>query len=343
MLERMKLRLGLCITVASVMALVASCSSADDAASENAGDSGSGDGAAAGDGATSEATSEDARVGDAGDAGDAADATDGGDAALVDAADAGLTWLRYEFPETSYPNGWLVASQGNSPNNWTAAAIGGASALDVHTDDGTGGGACMSSATCIASQCVGGTCRQRVKQKSPRADLAAGVYQWRIYVAQPSPADAQFSAGAFVYADDLHELDFECGAGTLTARQSATLPHLDGTMGPALATEMLCYATSQANPFVSTPTAVTTSTWHTLELAMSEDANGHYEVTWRIDGVTVLARLLTYGPTDDCAMYVAGRKCTWQAFVSTENLGFMGDSYPTVRNDAYFDWFQYGK
>lgn len=250
-------------------------------------------------------------------------------------------WLHDEFPEVGYPNGWLVASQGNSPMNWTGATVGGVSTLNLFTDDPAGGAACANVSACPASQCVGGVCRQRVKQKSPRLDLTFGKYQWRVYVPAPSPADAQFSVGAFVYADDAHELDFECGPGKKTIRDSATLIHLDGSAGPAQASEMVCHLVSQANPSASTHVAVSTNAWHTLEIEMTADATNRYSASWRIDGVDVQRQQLTYGPADDCAMYVAGRKCTWQAFVSTENLGFIGDTYPKVRNDAHFDWFQH--
>jgi hypothetical protein len=282
-------------------------------------------------------TSDGAEVDDA-----RADVTDAGPLDGADAADAG-NWTHYEFPETSFPNGWLVASQGNSPNNWGASTLAGASTLNLFTNDVGGGAVCANSSTCAASQCVASTCRQRVKQKSPRLDFSFGRYQWRVNVPAFSPSDAQVSIGAFVYADDAHELDFECGPGTTAARGSATLKHLDGTVGPALGTDMLCYLTSQANPAISAPVALPTAAWHTLELAMTPDASSHYAVTWSIDGVAVQMQQLSYGPADACEMYVAGRKCTWQAFVSIENLGFMGDTYPTVRNDAHFDWFRYAQ
>jgi len=180
-----------------------------------------------------------------------------------------------------------------------------------------------------------------VKQKSPRLDFGFGAYEWRVFIPAFTPADAQFAVGAFVYADDAHELDFECGPGTAVARASATLEHLGGTTGAALAGEMLCYLTSQASPAISTAIALPAATWHTFALGMTPDASAHYAVTWSIDGVDVQTQQLTYGPTDACEMYVGGRKCTWQAFISTENLGFLGDTYPTARNDAFFDWFRY--
>ena len=31
----------------------------------------------------------------------------------------------------------------------------------------------------------------------------------------------------------------------------------------------------------------------------------------------------------------------FQAFVSVENLSFIGETYPTGRNVAYFDWFRH--
>ena len=264
-------------------------------------------------------------------------------ATAAPAAEAGAPWLHYEFPESAYPNGWLIASQGSSPKNWSSSTLGGVSTLKLFTDDATGGAPCASASACTASQCVAGICRQRVKQKSPRLDFSFGRYQWRVYVPTPSPADAQFSVGAFVYADDAHELDFECGAGKKTEREGATLGHLDGTIGPARPGEMVCYLVSQANPSASTAMAVPTNAWHTFELAMTADASNHYAVTWRIDGVAVQNRQLSYGPSDNCEMYVAGRKCTWQAFVSTENLAFIGDTYPRVQNDGHFDWFRYAQ
>jgi len=301
----------------------------------NKNDAASSDGGTAADASASDASvTRDGGVEDAD-----ASALDG----ATDDADGGLRWTRYEFPETSFPNGWLVASQGNSPNNWASSTLGGVSTLSLFTNDPGGGGACADNSTCSASQCLNSTCRQRVKQKSPRLDLGFGDYQWRVFVPAFSPSDAQASIGAFVYADDAHELDFECGPGTTAARASATLKHLNGTTGSALGSEMLCYLTSQANPFVSTPVAVPTATWHTLELAMAPDASSHYTVTWRIDGVAVQTQQLTYGPADACEMYVPGRKCTWQAFVGVENLAFIGDTYPTARNGADFDWFQYGE
>jgi hypothetical protein len=252
-----------------------------------------------------------------------------------------VAWQHDEFPERGYPNGWLVASQGNSPKNWSAGSVSGVSTLELFTDDSTGGVACANLSACPASQCVGGICRQRVKQKSPRLDFTFGRYQWRVYVPSPSPADAQFSVGAFLYADDAHELDFECGAGKKTVRQSATLLHLDGTVGPANLGDMVCLLVSQANPAASTNVAMPMNVWHTLEIEMTADASNHYEATWSVDGVALQMRQLSYGPADPCEMYVAGRKCTWQAFISTENLGFIGDTYPKVRNAAHFDWFRH--
>lgn len=325
----MKIRLLPAIAMAS---MVFWACSKNDAASP---DGGLGTDAAAADGSVVDEGGTDASMLDA--SNDAADASDDAD------ADSGISWTHYEFPEMGFPNGWLVANQGNSPNHWAASSVGGVSTLNLFTNDVAGGTGCADSSTCAVSQCVAGTCRQRVKQKSPRLDFGFGLYQWRVYVPAFSPAGAQASVGAFVYADDVHELDFECGPGTTAARGSATLKHLDGTTGAALATDMLCYLTSQGNPVVSAAVALPTATWHTLELAMTPDASSHYAVTWKIDGVAVQAQQLTYGPADACAMYVAGRTCTWQAFMSIENLGFIGDTYPTVRNDAHFDWFQYGQ
>lgn len=50
-----------------------------------------------------------------------------------------------------------------------------------------------------------------------------------------------------------------------------------------------------------------------------------------IDDVLVQTQLLAYGP--------AAAKL--QAFLGVENLSFIGETYPTGRNDAYFDWFRH--
>lgn len=252
------------------------------------------------------------------------------DSSLADADDSGPGWTHFEFPEQAYPNGWLVANQGTSPNNWAAATIASATALNIYTNDPTGGGACGGQGQCSVSQCVGSVCRQRVKQKSPAATFGYGKNQWRIYVAPFTPADAQASVGAFLYADDTHELDFECGPGKNAARASGTLKHLDGSTGAAAANEMLCYATSQANPFVSTPTAVPLGAWHVFEIRLV-NSGGNYQATWWVDDVQVQSQLLSYG---------AGA-ATFGAFMSLENLSFIGETYPTGRNDAYFDWFRH--
>jgi hypothetical protein len=327
----MKIRLAVAVALASMT--VWACTK-EDATSPDGGlatDAGASDGAEVGDARADAADASASLDGDATDA--------GADAGFDAGADA---WTHFEFPEMGFPNGWLVANQGNSPNNWEASSLLGVSTLNLFTHDVDGGGGCANNTACAASQCVGTACRQRVKQKSPRADFGYGRYQWRVYVPAFSPSNAQVSVGAFVYADDAHELDFECGPGTSTARTSATLKHLGGTPGPALVTDMLCYLTSQGNPFVSSPVALPTATWHTLELAMTSGVSSHYAVTWRVDGLDVQTQQLSYGPADTCEMYVLGRKCTWQSFVSIENLAFLGDTYPTVRNDAYFDWFRYG-
>lgn len=249
-----------------------------------------------------------------------------------------------QFPESSYPNGWLIASQGNSPNNWSADGMGRSGTLDLWTRDPSGGGACTSDTQCRASQCVAGACRQRVKQRSPRSDFGYGTYSWRVFLAMPTPAGAQFSTGAFVYADDAHELDFECGYGTAAARAGAMrapLVHLDGSRGSASATEILCYMTSQGSPARSVVIAVQSGAWYTLELSLMQGVGETYSATWRINGTTVSSLQLTYGPNSPCAMYDPTRRCTFGAYISVENLAFIGDVYPTSRNDTLFDWFSY--
>jgi hypothetical protein len=78
------------------------------------------------------------------------------------------------------------------------------------------------------------------------------------------------------------------------------------------------------------PIAVTLATWHVFEIRL-EQGNGGYLASWLVDGVVVENEQLAYGPA----------AATFTAFVSVENLSFIGETYPTGRNDAYFDWFRH--
>ncbi|MEE9350159.1 MAG: hypothetical protein V3U80_08940, partial [Flavobacteriaceae bacterium] len=59
--------------------------------------------------------------------------------------------------------------------------------------------------------------QDRVKVKTIKAHFGLGVYKWHVYV-PTFELNAQCSIGAFIYKDDLTELDFEIGSGSQVVR-----------------------------------------------------------------------------------------------------------------------------
>lgn len=141
-----------------------------------------------------------------------------------------------------------------------------------------------------------------------------GSYAWRLYVPQMEPG-AQVSVGAFLYADDHHELDFEIGYGTEAARQSCGAAEGD----------MVACLTNQDFPYNSNYVKITPG-WHVCTIAL-EVVNNKYHASWQIDGVQVKTLALNFGPS--IGFLIA---------CSVENLTFMGDHTPTQDHTALFDW-----
>ncbi len=166
----------------------------------------------------------------------------------------------------------------------------------------------------------------RSKLATKHSNFGPGRYTWRIYIPPMGRGD-QTSVGAFIYIDDKHELDFECGYGNEKIRKKLGI--FEDTQ------KITCYMTSQGYPYSSSQVAISHSMWHEFDLDL-RDVDGYYEAYWYIDGVKVKGPLrLEYGPT----YTISGRRFT--IVISVENLEFIGDHPPSKINEAYFDYIKF--
>ncbi|QDO95183.1 hypothetical protein FNB79_14775 [Formosa sediminum] len=157
--------------------------------------------------------------------------------------------------------------------------------------------------------------RDRPKIKTEAKIYNQGEYIWRLYVPELGVGD-QASIGAFIYADDAHELDFEIGYGSESARTKAN----------ANADEVLVYMTSQAHPFQSIIKPIKKQAWYTVTLELKL-IDSKYQAFWRVDGIQLAQLQLNYGQGID--FYI---------FCSVENLEFIGDHIPKQDNYGLFDY-----
>lgn len=157
----------------------------------------------------------------------------------------------------------------------------------------------------------------RNKLHTIRKDFGEGIYTFRTYVTRIAPGE-KCSIGAFIYADDSHEMDFEIGYGKESARTGCG----------AAEDEMVACMTSQDLPFNSTYTPISVG-WHTLVLKLNV-IDGKYRMTWIIDDIQIKQLNLRYGP-----------EIKFLISVSVENLEFMGDFQPQHENYALFDYVSY--
>lgn len=167
---------------------------------------------------------------------------------------------------------------------------------------------------------------QRVKLETERIDFEAGVYEWKTFM-PGFPAKDAISVGMFLYKDDTHELDFECGYGDYRLR----------AIYNARRDQALCYATSQANPKKSQIYVINTNEWHTFRIVLTnkERKNAsprkYYKAEWSIDGNKIQTIELQFG-----------KETAFRAMISVEHLPFLGDFYPPKNGyTAYFDSFTY--
>ncbi|WP_235972857.1 hypothetical protein [Flavobacterium undicola] len=158
----------------------------------------------------------------------------------------------------------------------------------------------------------------RTKIKSI-ATYATGSYSWRVYIPTMGVGDCA-SIGAFLYADDTHELDFEIGYGKETVRQGLN----------AASDDLIVYATSQANPSHSFQSKIKRDNWYTLTIDLSLNTKKKYVANWKIDNQILTTKTLTYGTATK-----------FKIFCSVENLSFIGDHIPYTQNHALFDWVEF--
>lgn len=160
---------------------------------------------------------------------------------------------------------------------------------------------------------------ERNKLHTFAKSFGEGIYTFRTYVSEIA-AGEKCSIGAFIYSDDTHEIDFEIGYGTASARRSCGAKDI----------EMVACMTNQGLPYNSTYTPISVG-WHDLTLELTT-VNGKYRVNWYIDSELKKTLNVNFGP-----------QTTFLISISVENLEFMGDFQPTHTNYALFDYVSYKK
>lgn len=159
---------------------------------------------------------------------------------------------------------------------------------------------------------------ERTKLKSA-AKYREGSYSWRVYIPKLGKGDMT-SIGAFLYANNSHEIDFEIGYGDKELRKELN----------AQSNEVVVYMTSQSNPHYSFLSKIETEKWHTLNITLQLNSKKKYVATWKIDDTTMTSTTLNYG-----------KRSKFKIFCSVENLHFMGDHIPTFQNYTLFDFVEY--
>ena len=160
----------------------------------------------------------------------------------------------------------------------------------------------------------------RVKIKTIKEDFGLGRYTWRIYTSERTIGD-QNSIGAFLYADDNHELDFEIGSGKTEIRNTLNAQDDD----------LVAYCTSQNFPFTSTPFLIKHNQWHTFTIELLQEvSNSNYTAKWYVDDTLLQTQELEYAIDTVFGVYC-----------SLENLTFIGDQLPSQEYSVLFDSFEF--
>lgn len=155
----------------------------------------------------------------------------------------------------------------------------------------------------------------RSKAKLTSTKLRTGKVSTRVYIPTMYPND-QTSIALFLYHDDTHELDFEIGYGQAELREEHN----------ADPNEALCYMTSQS--FGSEIITLEMGKWYTLEIDLTlKDDN--YFIQWLIDGEVKADLQESYGSEFD-----------FSAYLSLENLKFLGDHISNNDYEVEFDWLE---
>ena len=159
--------------------------------------------------------------------------------------------------------------------------------------------------------------KERKKLKTKK-QYGAGLYTWRAYISDLGTTE-RVSIGSWLWNSDKHELDFEVGSGTAKDRDALGVAD----------DEVIAYITSQDNPALHQKIKIKQNAGHTFQIDLKL-AGGKYFATWLIDDVKCAAQQLTYG--QEHPFYI---------FCSTENLKFVGDSWPYKDNYGLWDYVTY--
>lgn len=160
--------------------------------------------------------------------------------------------------------------------------------------------------------------RDRVKIRTTRR-FGIGRYTWRVFIPSMGKGD-QASVGAFLYRNDQHEVDFEIGYGKESLREKLK----------ASPNDLVCYCTSQGNPFSSDQILIKANAWYELAIDIPHGKDGKYLISWFVNGKQVKQLQTAFGD-----------EITFTVHCSVENLKFIGDHIPHQENYGLFDSFQF--
>lgn len=159
---------------------------------------------------------------------------------------------------------------------------------------------------------------QQRKKVHTVQQYGSGLYTWRTYIADLGEVE-RTSIGSWLWHDDKHELDFEVGSGTAAERNALGLA----------SDEVVAYITSQDNPWMQQKVGIKKNAWHEFQMDVKL-VDKKYFVTWLIDGNPYAIQQLSYG--EEVPFYI---------FCSTENLKFIGDTWPYQTNYGLWDYVSY--
>lgn len=145
-----------------------------------------------------------------------------------------------------------------------------------------------------------------------------GEYTWKTCVPEVAPGD-RTSVGSWIYCDDHHEIDFECGWGNDEARAAVGAGEGD----------LVACMTNQDFPFTSTYARISPG-WHEFGITL-DLVEGNYFVHWIIDGVEQKTLQTGFGPDD----------AIFRIFVSVENLMFIGTHIASQDNTGAYEWVKF--
>lgn len=145
-----------------------------------------------------------------------------------------------------------------------------------------------------------------------------GEYSWKTYVPMVAPGD-RTSVGSWIYCDDHHEIDFECGWGNDEARASVGAGEGD----------LVACMTCQDFPNTSTYAKIKPG-WHEFGITL-ELVNGNYKVHWTIDRMEQKCIQTKFGPDE----------AVFRIFVSVENLMFIGTHIASQDNTGAYEWVKF--